>query len=363
VLPVLEYKDIKKDKLTANFANCVDLKPLAAVLLLGNLFYLKERVTISQAQTINECIDAIAANVTPNQLNNLLKTALTVDKAHKDLMEKDSIAVLDAFVTYSIEDKALRSKINNNNLVLCASQPQHALRASITLIQNHLIAQKESNPLVTFDYGLLKNASHDQIKQHLSSIIKGCKSLPEADLIHIGEKSEAAARMICSIVYGHDKRCEIEAKFAEKHANMRPKLAKQWTKTASSVPQTTTKENNMKRKAEDLGEKYPEFKKVNEAKRTTRDAAPAKPQGEQNAVPTFTILGSMIGWMANPAAVPAAKACVFGAPAAGAAACLGPALLPIAGCALAGAALGLLTNNAEHNKESNQSNTTPKPKP
>ena len=184
---MLEYKDIKKEKLTANFANCADLKPLAAVLLLGNLFYLKEKVTISQVQAINDCIDAIAANVTPNQLNNLLKTALTVDKAHKDLMEKDSIAVLDAFATHSIEDKALRGKINNDNLVLCATQPQHTLRASITLIQNHLIAQNEDNPFANFDYGLLKNASHDQIKQHLSSIIKGCKSLPEAELIQIGD--------------------------------------------------------------------------------------------------------------------------------------------------------------------------------
>jgi hypothetical protein len=360
---VLEYKDIKKDKLTADFANCVDSKPLAAVLLLGNLFYLKERVTISQVQTINDCIDAIAANVTPSQLNNMLKTALTVDKTHKDLMEKDSIAVLDAFATHSIEDKALRSKINNDNLVLCAAQPQHTLRASITLIQNHLIAQNEDNPFANFDYGLLKNASHDQIKQHLSSIIKGCKSLPEAELIQIGEKSEAAARIICSIVYGHDRRCEIEAKFAEKHPNMRPKVAKRWTKTASSVPQTATKENNMKCKAADLGEKYPEFKKVNEAKRTTRDAALAKPQGEQNAVPTFTILGSMIGWMANPAAVPAAKACVFGAPAAGAAACLGPALLPIAGCAILGAGLGLLSNNSKEENEKSKSKNTSKPKP
>lgn len=256
---MLEYKDAKKDKLTADFANCVDPKPLAGVLLLGNLFYLKERVTISQVPAINDCIDAIAANVTPSQLNNMLKTALTVDKTHKDLMEKDSIAALDTFVTYSIEDKALRGKVNNDNLVLCASQLQHTLRASVSLIQNHLISQKEGNPFASFDYGLLKNASHDQIKQYLSAIVKGCKSLPEADLIQIGEKSEAAARIICSIIYSHDKRCEIEAKFADKHPNMRPKVAKQWTKTASSVPQTTTKESNMKRKAADLGRKHPEF--------------------------------------------------------------------------------------------------------
>lgn len=359
---MLEYKDVKKDKLTADFANCVDPKPLAAVLLLGNLFYLKERVTISQVQTINDCIDEIAANVTPSQMNNMLKTALTVDKTHKDLMEKDSIVVLDTFVTHSIQDKALRSKINSDNLVLCASQPQHTLRASITLIQNHLIAQKEGNPFASFDYGLLKNASHDQIKQHLSSIVKGCKSLPEADLIQIGEKSEAAARIICSVIYSHNKRCEIEAKFADKHPNMRPKVAKQWTKTASSVPQTTTKENNMKRKAADLGEKYPEFKEVNKAKRTKKDDKPNSPEDKPNAVPPFTLIGAFFGWAANPAAVPAAKACLLSAPAAGPLACLGPALIPIAGLALAGAVFGSYCNENKENPNNESSSSKPNPK-
>lgn len=359
---MLEYKDVKKEKIVADFANCVDKKPLAAVLLLGNLFYLKENVTISQMKPIYDCVEAIAEKITHSQLNTLLKTALTVDKTHKDLMEKDSIEVLDAFVTNFITNKAFRGRINNENLILCAVQTQFTLSATITLIQNHLNTLKEPNPLANFDYKLLKNASHDQIKQHLSSIIKECKTLPEAELVIIGEKSEAAAKIISGFVYGHDKRCEIEAKFAEKHQNMRPKVAKQWTKTASSVPQTTTKENNMKRKASEMGEKYPEFKEVNNAKRTKKDEQPSNPEDKPNAVPPFTLLGAFFGWAVKPAALPAAKACLFGAPAAGPLACLGPALVPIAGLALAGAVFGAFcNNNRENENDSQQSSSSPKP--
>lgn len=348
---MLELKNINKEKLLEECVNCIDNKPLAAVLLLGNLFYLKDRAASSQLALINDCIDDISAQITPKQFNALFNTAIAIDETHKQLMEKGTCEVLGAFVFHAITDKAFREGIDNENLVLCAKQLQYTLSTLITLIQNHVIKQKEPNPFEGFDYQLLKSASHNQVKEHIAAIVKKCLSLPQAELIKIGEQSEAAAKIINSIIYSHDEHCEIEAKFAEKHPSIRPKVAKQWSKTAATVPQTTAKATNMDKNVTQLAQQYTEFKQVNNTKRVRKDETPANQEKLPNAVPPFTLMGAFFGLAVKPAAGAAAKMCILSA-SAGPLACLGPTIIPIAICAATGATLGAICNMNEKGKES-----------
>lgn len=356
---MLEYKNINKDKLQEDFANSVEKKPLAATLILGNLFFLKDKVTSTQLKLVDNCISAICKQITPKQLNTLFTTSLTIEKAHRELMEKGTQEVLDAFVFHALSDKRLRENINNENLVLCATKAQYTLSAVVTLIQNHLIINKQANPFEGFDYKLLTSASHHQLKDSLSAMVKKCQSLPQVELIQIGKQSEAVAKIIINIIYSHEKRCEIEEKFAEQYPNMRPKIAKQWTKTAATVPQTTAKASSMNQSATQLAKKHPEFKQVTMTKRAPKDEAPTNQERQHNAVPPLTVIGAIYGMAMKPAAATVGKMCLLSA-SAGPFACLGPVAIPIA-FAAAGAAMGLLCNMNHENKAKSTASQKPKP--
>lgn len=349
------YKDIDCKKYYSKFYSAVNAKPFAALLILGNLYFLlNKNISISQKRNTKAIINTIKNTISARQVNLVFNTAFSIDDAHKGAMEKDIVQVVENCAWRFFTEKDLREKLDTNNLILAAREERFCLAATICLIQNHLKEMNESDPFARFDYCQLELASHSQLSQYVARLVKDCKSLPSENMVKIGKSSEPIALILIKILYEHNSRYDIEAKLVDLYPSIRAKVAKKWTNTVSSIPLTTVKEKNFKQKSKELSQKYPEFEKVVTVRRANSGAQTQLATTElQNHVPPLSLFGAFMGIVLKPAAFPVVKSCIVAGTTAG----LAPALLPVAGFAALGACLGLYSNMS--NEESK--NSSPKP--
>lgn len=258
-------------KAKKEFFAALPKKPYSSALTLANLFYFLDRVNETYREKLSDLIDELSEKISQNDFLRIWNSIASISSEDLKIKEKSTLESIKTLKHELLQDINWLSMLTDDRIISVGQDQEYAREATIGLIRNHLLKNKEKDVFEDFDYFEILEADLEQSALEINSIIQNCKTLPCDSLKKLGEKSPEIGLIVMTDISSHKAGLEVIRHFAEKHPALRDTICDDWKIRIESLGFDDDIVTAIRSNAKQLSTKYPKFKQLEDVKRINRE--------------------------------------------------------------------------------------------
>ncbi len=260
-------------KIKSNFLEVLEDDPLAAVIMLANLYRSKEEAKGDDLTLLHKTLSGLKEKLEAKNIELLWQTLTTIPPERLLVMDIIHRIVLCRLKHEMICDIDFFKHLPVDSLIELGQDIEFHREVLVALIRRHLVENKQEDPFAksTFSYKTLKQGNAEQNSQYLAVYVKDCKTLPVDSLVKLGIKDSEIASLILTDLKGSPEHITISSSFAHEHAEIREEIAVELKSYLETLPIKTEERKVIEVELPKLQQKFPEFETVKVDNRVSRN--------------------------------------------------------------------------------------------
>jgi hypothetical protein len=255
-----------------SFFLVINQKPLAAAIMLGNLYYAMLKVEDKHKEIVKSTLTDVLLLLTAFHVQMLWKTVQSISTASWRLKSQNIKKSLSFLKEKMISDIRFYQYIDNKDLINFGQEISNYRYALIAVTRKYLANNGLSDPFKKprFSYKLFKQGATEQNYPYLTKYFARCQALPIDDIVNLAKKNSNIALLILQDLTNSSDKFEISKRFAMNHACLRKTIAQDWKAYLETFPLTKEAKKTLLLQLNQLKTNYPEFSNVDLDQRVER---------------------------------------------------------------------------------------------
>lgn len=296
--------NIQCKRINRTFLTVLDENPLAAALMLGNLYQSLKKAEDQDLTLLKTTLSDLKEKFTPNITQQLWKSITDISPRRLRIMEQTNRDTLQHLKHEIVRDIDFFKHLEVSSLVNLGQDVNFYREVLVALIRKQLHEDKKFDPFAKsdFSYECLREGGSEQNFRYLAEYVKQCPSLPLENIVLLGTEDNEIATLILIDLKDCQIRFEIGNRFAHLHSELREEIAKEWQSYLETLPQTTKETKFLEKELPKLKKEFPEFADVDLHSRVERNyqiITPTQPKSFMRRV-TEGLIGGTAGAVALP---------------------------------------------------------------
>lgn len=265
--------NIQCKRINRTFLTVLDENPLAAALMLGNLYQSLKKAEDKDLTLLKNTLSDLKEKFTPHTTQQLWKSIADISPRRLRLMEQTNRDALNLLKHEMVCDIDFVKHIDTNSLIELGQDVEFYREVLVALIRMHLHEGKKFDPFAKsdFSYECLREGGAEQNFRYLAEYVKQCPTLPLENIVLLGTKDSEIATLILVDLKDCQIRFEVGDQFAHLHSELREEIAKEWQAYLETLPQTTKETKFLEKELPKLKKEFPEFADVDLHSRVERN--------------------------------------------------------------------------------------------